>query len=99
MNVEAIAGLAHDEVGPIATQAATGVPGAGFSQLVQQGLEAVNGRLHESEAGLQALAVGQADSLHEVVVRMEEARISFQLMLQVRNRLLEAYQEVMRMQL
>jgi flagellar hook-basal body complex protein FliE len=41
--------------------------------------------------------VGETQNLHEVMIRLEEARHSFQLLVQVRNRLLEAYQEVMRM--
>ena len=104
MNAAPIGSIAaHDEVAPLAgrlaSTAAPTAPGADFPALVHQGLQAVSEQLVEGQAALQALATGRADSLHEVMVRMEEARVSFQLMLQVRNRLLEAYQEVMRMQL
>jgi flagellar hook-basal body complex protein FliE len=51
-----------------------------------------------SQADLQRLAVGDTENLHAVMIRLEESRISLQLMLQVRNRVLEAYQDVMRMQ-
>lgn len=61
-------------------------------------LNAVNDRLVTSDHDAQALATGEVQSLHEVMIRMEETRQSFQLLLQVRNRLLEAYQEVMRTQ-
>ena len=47
----------------------------------------------------QRLAVGEVQDLHHVMIRLEEAKASFQLFLQVRNRLLDAYQEVMRMQI
>ena len=43
-------------------------------------------------------AAGEVASLHEVMIHMEETKLSFQLLAQVRNRLLDAYQEVMRMQ-
>jgi len=43
-------------------------------------------------------AVGRRHDLHEVMIATEKAGISFQLLVQIRNKLLEAYQEVMRMQ-
>jgi flagellar hook-basal body complex protein FliE len=45
------------------------------------------------------LQSGQTTSLHQAVISMEEANISFQLMVEVRNKLLESYQELMRMQI
>jgi flagellar hook-basal body complex protein FliE len=73
-------------------------PGAGFGQLVSQGLEQVNNSLLDSQVDMQRLASGEVGNLHQVMLRMEQSRLSFQLMLQVRNRLLESYQDVMRMQ-
>ena len=69
-----------------------------FGSLVVNGLEHVNTQLQTSQVDLQTMASGQVDNLHQIMIRMEEARLSFQLMLQVRNRLLESYQDVMRMQ-
>ena len=43
-------------------------------------------------------AAGGAVSLHDTMVQLEQARLSFQLAIQVRARVLEAYQEIMRMQ-
>jgi flagellar hook-basal body complex protein FliE len=45
------------------------------------------------------LAVGNAENLHQIMIRLEESRLSFQLLMQVRGRLLEAYQDVMKMQI
>lgn len=74
--------------------------GAGsFGALVTQGLQQVNEQLLATQGDLQALAVGDVQNLHQVMIRMEESRIAFQLMMQVRNRLLEAYQDVMKMQI
>lgn len=72
--------------------------GVGFSQMVTQGLEQVNGVLLDSQVDMQRLAAGDVGNLHQVMLKLEESRLSFQLMLQVRNRLLESYQDVMRMQ-
>lgn len=101
MSTDAIGALMrHDEVPgsvpvPRAQEAGNGVP---FGQLVSEGLQGVNRQLMVSQADLQQLALGEAPNLHEVMIRLEESRISLQLAMQVRNRLLEAYQEVMRMQ-
>ena len=55
-------------------------------------------QLVQAEQGVQQLAAGDAASLHDVMIRMEEARLAFQLAVQFRNKVLEAYQDVMRMQ-
>jgi flagellar hook-basal body complex protein FliE len=102
MSPDAIAAIGlHDEVQPAAFQPAPAVGGSElpFGRLVTEGLRAVDQRLAASQSDLQALALGESRNLHEVMVRMEEGRIAFQLLLQARNRVLEAYQDVMRMQL
>ena len=58
----------------------------------------VNQQLISSDSQLRKLALGEADSLHQVMISLEEAKLSFQLMVQIRNRLLEGYQDIMRMQ-
>lgn len=101
MNIASIEALgAQDEVTAPAVEPTHAVAsaGAGFVQQVKEGLEQVNGQLLASQADLQRLAVGDTQNLHAVMIRLEESRISLQLMLQVRNRVLEAYQDVMRMQ-
>ena len=70
--------------------------GAGkfFSELVSK----VNDIQVQSDKSIQDLASGENKSLHEVMIAVEKSSISFQFMSQVRNKALEAYQEVMRMQ-
>lgn len=77
--------------------AAVGAPG-GFGDLVSQGLDQVNKQLMVNQVDLQQLAVGNVENLHQIMIRLEESRMSFQLMMQVRNRLLEGYQDIMKMQ-
>lgn len=101
MSIEAVQALGmHDEIAPAALPRpqATSVEGPSFLQRVSEGLQEVNQQLLASQVDLQHLAVGDAETLHEIMIRLEEGRISLQLMMQVRNRVLEAYQEVMRMQ-
>lgn len=79
------------------SMAAPAVAGTGFGNMVSSGLEEVNWQLMDGQADLQQLAVGDAQNLHQVMIRLETSRMPFMLMLQVRSRLLEAYQDVMRM--
>jgi len=51
-----------------------------------------------SEQAVKDYASGEITDIHEVMVAVEEANLSFQLMMEVRNRLLESYREIMRMQ-
>lgn len=93
---ERIAGfLPPGGVDAAATRGTTGtVP---FAQLVSDGLGSVNRQMVGSQQDLQRLALGDVQNLHQIMIQLEESRISFQLMMQVRTRLLEAYQDVMKM--
>lgn len=79
-----------------ATQSSA-VEGAGkfFSELVSK----VNDLQNQSDQSIQSLASGENKNLHEVMISMEKASISFLFMSQVRTKAIEAYQEVMRMQM
>ncbi len=91
----AAAGLATPDVLPaVAPQA----PAPGFGDWFSQQLSGVNTTLVNADHEIQRLASGEVQNLHEVMIHMEEAKLSFQLLAQVRNHLLDAYQEVMRMQ-
>lgn len=70
--------------------------GAGkfFSELVSK----VNDLQVSSDKAIQSLATGENKNLHEVMISMEKASISFQFMATVRDKAVTAYQEVMRMQ-
>lgn len=102
MNLEALQALGgHDEVAPLArpgTVLESGPTAPSFAQRIAEGLQELNGQLLTTQADLQRLATGEVESLHEVMVRLEESRLALQLALQVRSRVLEAYQDVMRMQ-
>ena len=53
----------------------------------------------QADQAIQAMATGSADGLHTVSLAVARADLNFRLILEVRNRLTEAYQEVMRMQM
>ena len=59
----------------------------------------MSGKQAAAGAAVNGLLNGQNVSLHQTMIAMEEASISFQLMVEVRNKMLESYQELMRMQI
>lgn len=69
-----------------------------FASMLGQFVSDVNTQQNISAQTVSALQSGQNVPLHQAVIAMEEANVSFQLMVEVRNRLLDAYQEIMRMQ-
>jgi flagellar hook-basal body complex protein FliE len=97
MTVEAISFIPATQ--PVATdiQIAPSSAKGDFASWMDKQVGQVNDQILQSDNNLQKLATGQTDNLHQVMLSLEEAKMSFQLFLQVRNRLLEAYQEVIRM--
>ncbi len=69
-----------------------------FSGMLDSFVQGVNAKQNAAAQALQDLQSGQNVSLHQAMIAMEEASVSFQLMVEVRNRLLDSYQELMRMQ-
>jgi flagellar hook-basal body complex protein FliE len=70
-----------------------------FSSMLGRMVSDVSAQQNISAQAVSALQSGQNIPLHQAVIAMEEANISFQLMVEVRNRMLDAYQEIMRMQI
>jgi flagellar hook-basal body complex protein FliE len=69
-----------------------------FDSLVTT-LQDLSGKITSNQQSVESLAAGNGEELHRVVMNMESTKLAFDLALQVRNRTLEAYQELMRMQI
>ncbi|HEX4350658.1 MAG TPA: flagellar hook-basal body complex protein FliE [Verrucomicrobiae bacterium] len=91
----------NNDVGaiPSALPAATPTDSGSFSSLLGKMVSEVNAQQQTAGQTVNALQSGANVPLHQAVISMEEASVSFQLMVQVRNKLLESYQEIMRMQM
>lgn len=72
---------------------------ASFTQILMDGIASVNERVANADAMVRAFAVDDSVPLHQVTFALEEARLSMELMMQVRARLVESYQRMMEMQL
>jgi flagellar hook-basal body complex protein FliE len=70
-----------------------------FLAVVQGGVARVDVSLQAADAKLRGLAAGDPIPLHDVMIAMEQARIDLTLIAEVRNRIVEGYQELIRMQL
>ena len=73
-------------------------PGRSFSDFLGQMVHEVNAKQANAAGAVEGVLTGQNVHLHQAMIAMEEASVSFQLMVEVRNKLLESYQELMRMQ-
>ncbi len=73
--------------------------GRAFSDFLGQMVQDVNAKQAASSNAVEGVLTGQNVPLHQAMIAMEEASVSFQLMVEVRNKLLESYQELMRMQI
>ncbi len=69
-----------------------------FASVLEKSLGEVNAMQQKADAAITALAAGEKVSLHETMIAMEQADVSFRMMMQVRNKIVEAYQEILRMQ-
>ena len=69
-----------------------------FGDVVEQILASQTKANAVADQAIEALATGQADNLHSVSLAVAEADLQFRLILEMRNRIAEAYQEIMRMQ-
>ena len=69
-----------------------------FGEFLSDSLKEVNTLKKQSEVANMKLAAGQVEDISEVVIAGEKASIAVQLTMQVRNKMVEAYEEIMRMQ-
>ena len=73
-------------------------PTSGFGDWLAHEIAQLNDKMQSTDKQVQDLALGKAGNLHDVMIALEDTKLSFQLMVQVRTRLLEAYQDILRMQ-
>lgn len=70
-----------------------------FSDYLKNALDKVNDLQIESDNYTNALAAGKTDNIHQVMIAAEKADIALQFTMQIRNKILDAYNEIMRMQI
>ena len=68
--------------------------GASFKEFMLQSIGEVNGMQQEAQAAVEQLATGGDANLAEVMTAVQKADMSFRLMMQMRNKLVQAYQQI-----
>lgn len=81
---------------PVRAEGST-TPQVDFGTVLKNAMGDVNKTLIESEQMDSLLAQGKLSNVHDAVIAAEKASMAMELTVQVRNRILEAYQEIMRM--
>ncbi|WP_082448114.1 MULTISPECIES: flagellar hook-basal body complex protein FliE [unclassified Sphingomonas] len=107
MSVAAIPALSGVDAAPLALQLGpvlsapppATVAAPDFGAMVMAGLRGVDAKLASADALVRRFAVGDDVPLHQVTIALEQARLSVELAMQVRARLVEGYRELMNMQL
>ncbi len=77
----------------------SGATDTDFSDTLNQAINQINELQKESVNATEMFVRGEVSDLHQVMMATEKARLGMELMLEVRNRLFEGYQEIMRMQM
>ncbi len=85
---------------PTATSGATATeqPGRSFGQTIKQALSEVNKLQSDADEVATRFASGDAVEIHQAMIAMQKASTALQFTIQVRNKIIEAYQEIMRTQ-
>ena len=72
---------------------------SGFGEMLKDAISTVNELQKQSDQQIEKFITGESQDLHTTVIAMQKADLSFQMMMQVRNKIVQAYQEIMRMQM
>ncbi|NOT02165.1 MAG: flagellar hook-basal body complex protein FliE [Phycisphaerales bacterium] len=100
MGVQSVAQIGLPGVGPLPAAGGAGaraVPEKSFKDVMVDSLNEVNRLQKEADAGVQRLLTGETDQMAEVFAASNKAGIAFDMLMEVRNRLVEAYREIQQM--
>jgi flagellar hook-basal body complex protein FliE len=67
-----------------------------FGDLLQQSINQVSRLQHEADASINELAAGKQTDIHQTMIAVEKAEVSFELLMQIRNKVIAAYENIMR---
>jgi flagellar hook-basal body complex protein FliE len=80
------------------SSASTNRPSSGFMETLSEAMNQVENLQADADAHVAGLLQGTGEDVHSTVLAVEKADIAFQMMMQVRNKIVNAYQEISRMQ-
>ena len=77
---------------------AAGTANPSFTSFLEKAVSEVDAKMQTANIEKAKVLTGDTNNLHQAMISMQEASVAFSLMVEVRNKLVESYQEVMRMQ-
>jgi flagellar hook-basal body complex protein FliE len=98
--VDGIGSLAREALAAaqrVSREGSSGVGAPDFAQALQSGLERVEGAVQSAESLPIDLLTGKISDFHEIAVQLKDAELSFKFAMEIRNKLIDAYREIMRM--
>jgi len=103
MALERIDGLNTPPVSPTPSGGAGGAAdkagGKSFGDLLLDSIQEADRLQHSADAAIQGLATGKVENVAEVMTAVEKADLAFRTLMQVRNKLVDAYEELMRLRI
>ena len=100
MNILPIQPASIQPIGPIEIGGAERASGGGeFRNVLQGAIDQVELSHNDATQNVQNFLAGEGDDLHSTVLAVQRAGLEFDMLMQVRNKVISAYQEVMRMQM
>ncbi|MDN3513484.1 MAG: flagellar hook-basal body complex protein FliE [Candidatus Brocadia sp.] len=98
-----ISPIKNKETGPTSKELVSSIEEQGqdssFKRTLSGFFNEVNDLQTKANASIENLATGKVENVHEVMIAMAKAEVSFKFMMEARNKLVETYKEVMRMQM
>jgi len=91
LNPNQVQGLSNPTVKPSSRETES------FERVLSESINKVNGLQLEADRQIEALSKGDQKDIHQTMISMEKAAISFELMMQIRNKIISAYDEIRRM--
>jgi flagellar hook-basal body complex protein FliE len=98
MTVDGVRGLGSIDPRRVYQTAEQAPPPESFARTLAQAVSEVDALQARRDQMVEGMVTGAPTEAHDVMVAAEEAKLAFDMLLEVRNKLLEAYQEIMRMQ-
>src|SRR6185369_10093630 len=99
MNISLIQPSSIQPIGPIEIGGSASTGGSDFKNVLQGAIDQVEGASANANQSVQNFLSGDGEDLHSTVLAVQRASLEFDMLMQVRNKVVSAYQEIMRMQM
>jgi len=98
-NIQSIGQLSTNDLFQSKNKSTAKVEGSSFGDVLKKSIGEVNDIQKEGEKAMEDMATGQVKDLHQAALAIDKAEMSMKLMLEVRNKAINAYKEILRTQI